>query len=73
MNQDSQSIWILTFLTMTMHSPERLPVLSSLLLELTGLLGLYRLSSANRAPLPIREGTPKYNEIEGKKQTKVNQ
>jgi hypothetical protein len=56
-----------------MHSPEHLPVLSLLLLELAGLLGLCRLSSANLVPWPIREEIPKYNGMEGEKQTKVNQ
>jgi hypothetical protein len=48
--KDSQSTWILTLLTMTMYSPERLPVPSLLLRELAGLLGLCRLFSVNREP-----------------------
>lgn len=71
--KDSQTTWILTLLTRAMHSPERLAVLSLLLPGLAGLLGLCRLSSANREPWPIHEETPKYKRMEGKKQTKVNQ
>jgi hypothetical protein len=71
--KDSQTTWILTLLTRTMHSPERLAVLSLLLPELAGLLGLCRLSSVNREPWPIHQETQKYNRMEGEKQTKANQ
>lgn len=71
--KDSQTTWILTLLTRTKHPPERLPVPSLLLPGLAGLPGLCRLSSANREPWPIHEETPKYNRMEGEKQTKVDQ